>query len=342
MCMNLYRKIDRTRVQFDFVKHISTKGAFEDEILALGGRIFEAPRYNIKNHFTYVKWWKHFLTENPEFQIIHAHYYTFSAVYLKIARRMGRYTIGHIHSASAGNGIAGHIKEFYIHRIPKYADARFACSKAAGEWAYGDKSFTVIKNALDTDKLAYNEWCRAEMRESLGLAMDEPMFCIVANLRKVKNPIGAMDIFKAIKTKLPCARLFWVGEGTMRAPLEEKIKAEGLSSSVTLLGSRSDIPELLQAADVFMLCSFHEGLGLSAIEAQAAGLPCLLSVGVPREANVTGLCTFLPLDDTQAWTDVAERALRIQRRDTREAIIASGYDVKRTADWLVDFYLNCK
>ena len=342
MCMNLLRKMDRNKVQFDFVKHTAAVGEYEEEIISLGGRIFEAPRYKIVNHSSYKRWWKRFLTTHNEYQIIHGHYFTISAIYLSVAHKLNLTTIGHVHAMSFVGNINHIVGDVFVHAISGVTDYRFACSKAAGKWAYRDKKFTVLKNAVDTKRFAFDQQRRASMRAQLGVGQDETLFCVVANLSEVKNPIGTIDIFKAIRGKLPAAKLIWAGEGSMHAQLDEKIKAENLSDSAMLLGARSDIPDILQAADVFMLCSFSEGLGLAAIEAQAAGLPCLLSTGVPKEADIASLCTFLRLDDAKAWVEAAEQACRIERKDTREAIIASGYDVQQTADWLTEFYLNCK
>lgn len=341
MCMNLYRNIDRSRVQFDFVKHTPAKGAFEDEITSLGGRIFAAPRYKLYNYIQYTAWWKSFLRAHPEYQIIHGHFFTISSVYLGIAKKLGRFTIGHIHASASDGGIKGLIKDLNLHRIEKVASACFACSEAAGKWAYRKAEFTVLNNAVDSARFAFDPARRAAMREQLHIGEDEKAIFVVANLSEVKNPLGALDIYVAIRRRNPNVRLFWAGEGAMRGPMEQKITAEQIPG-VTLLGTRSDVPDLLQAADAFMLCSFSEGLPVVTIEAQAAGLPCLLSSAVTTEAAVTDLCTFLPIDQPELWADVAEKALTDPRRDTRPEIIRAGYDIKTTAAWLTEFYLNCK
>lgn len=341
MCMNLYRHIDRSKVQFDFVKHTPAKGAFEDEITSLGGRIFTAPRYKLYNHVQYTAWWKSFLRAHPEYQIVHGHFFTISSVYLGIAKKLGRFTIGHIHASASDGGIKGFIKDLNLHRIEKVASACFACSEAAGKWAYRKAEFTVLNNAVDSARFAFDPARRAAMREQLHIGEDEKAIFVVANLSEVKNPLGALDIYSAIRRRNPNARLFWAGEGGMRGPMEQKIATEQIPG-VTLLGTRSDVPDLLQAADAFMLCSFSEGLPVVTIEAQAAGLPCLLSSAVTTEAAVTDLCTFLPIDKSELWADAAEKVLTAPRRDTRPEIIRVGYDIKETSAWLTNFYLNCK
>lgn len=344
MCMNLYRNIDRSKVQFDFVKHSHGIGAYENEIIALGGRIYEAPRYQLYNYFSYTKWWNSFLRKHPEYQIIHGHFFTISSVYFSVAKKLGRYTIGHIHASSYRANIKNlkaYLANRSIYKIENYSSACFACSEAAGKWAYRKAEFTVLNNAVDSDRFAFDPAQRAAMREQLHIGEDEKAIFVVANLSEVKNPLGALDIYSAIRRRNSNARLFWAGEGGMRGPMEQKIATEQIPG-VTLLGTRSDVPDLLQAADAFMLCSFSEGLPVVTIEAQAAGLPCLLSSAVTTEAAVTDLCTFLPINQPELWADAAEKALTAPRRDTRPEIIRAGYDIKETSAWLTNFYLNCK
>lgn len=340
MCMNLYRNIDREKVQFDFVKHSDAAGAFEEEILALGGRIFTAPRYKLYNKRQYVSWWRSFLRAHPEYRIIHGHFFTISPVYFQVAHEFGLHTIGHIHASSTGTSLKERIKLHNLMKIEKTSDSCFACSKTAGKWIYKNKPFIVLNNAVDTEKFALDTTKRIVMREELGLAPDDVMVCVVANIHSVKNPIGTIDVFKAIREKMPTARLFWVGDGGMRTELQEKITAEGLSDCVTLLGVRGNVADILQAADVFMLCSFSEGLPVVTIEAQASGLPCLLSSAITTEADITGLCCFLPIDQSEVWADAMSELINTPRTDTSEQIKAAGYDIKTTSAWLTDFYLK--
>ena len=342
MCMNLLRNIDRDKVVFDFVKHTSAKCDYEDEIIALGGKIYAAPAFKVYNYFSYRKWWREFLKQHEEYHIVHSHTLSSAVGFMKVARKAGRYTIIHVHSTGVrGSGIAAKVKLFLAQK--SYSDAlyRFACSDAAGKWLYKDKSFTVINNAVDSARFTFDADKRTIVREQLGISKDEKAIFVVASLSEVKNPLGALDIYSAIRRRNPNARLFWAGEGGMRGPMEQKIATEQIPG-VTLLGTRSDVPDLLQAADAFMLCSFSEGLPVVTIEAQAAGLPCLLSSAVTTEAAVTDLCTFLPIDQPELWADAAEKALTASRRDTRPEIIRAGYDIKETSAWLTNFYLNCK
>lgn len=334
MCMNLYRHIDRSVVQFDFVKHTSIKGAYEDEIINYGGRIFEAPRFPYCGLVKYCSWWKKHLEQHPEHQIIHGHYFTISAVYFWIAKRFNRYTVGHIHASS----IRGLGKEMLIKLIPIVTDYSLACSQIAGKWAYGNRPFRVFHNAVDTATFRYNLDERIRIREELKL-QDKYVIGTVANLSYVKNPIGLVEIFKEIKKMHPNSILVWIGEGELRKTIEEKIHNLNLEKSVMLLGRRTDVHGLLQAMDVFVLPSFNEGLPVSAVEAQAAGLQCYLSDRITREVDITGNCYFLPIEKPDVWAkEIAEN--NAARFDTTKKVIAAGYDIDNNARDLEDFYLS--
>ena len=333
MCMNLYRKIDRSKVQFDFVKHTPDKGAYEDEIRSLGGDIYTAPEYKVKNHFSYCRWWKKHFINHPEHVIIHGHYFTISAVYFMVAKKYGRITVGHIHASN----IKSTIKKIYLKFIKYETDYPLACSRQAGEWIYGKRPFTVLKNALDTYEYKYNDSVRREYRELLGFK-EELIIGTVANFSEVKNPMGLIDIFIEVLHTVPSAKLLWVGEGILRNRIEKRIKQEYIDGSVVLLGKRNDVSKLLQAMDVFLLPSFNEGLPLSVIEAQAAGLPCFISDKITRETDITNLCCFLPIDQPKYWAQAITNN-HIRRIDTSDLVKKAGYDANVTACWLQNFYI---
>ena len=338
MCMNLYRHIDRDKVQFDFVKHTQNKGAFEDEIASLGGRIFVAPRFTLKTVLTYRRWWKRHLVEHPEHQIVHGHFFTISTVYFRAAKNMHRTTVGHIH-ASASDGL---LKSIICTRISHYTDYPLACSRQAGRWIYGNRPFTVLNNGLDIELFRYAPEVRASMRSTLGLG-NALILGTVANLSEVKNPMGLIDIFLAVKKRRLDARLVWVGDGTQRGAVEARLRQERIEDSVILLGVRDDVPDVLQAMDAFLLPSYSEGLPVSAIEAQAAGMPCFISDRVTRDVDITSLCQFLPIKGPENWAeDWADAILNdhTERRDVSEKIVAAGYDICTTAKWLEEFYLD--
>ena len=188
----------------------------------------------------------------------------------------------------------------------------------------------------------YNPETRRILRKKLGLS-DNLVVGTIANYSVVKNPMGLIDIFLAVKKKNPKVKLLWVGEGSMRAEIENRLIKEGVSKDVSLLGSRYDVPSLLQTIDAFLLPSFNEGVPVSVIEAQAAGLPCFISDSVTRGVDITGLCHFLPIVKPNNWAELwADTILadRTKREDRSSQICEAGYDIQSTSKWLSDFYLT--
>lgn len=338
MCMNLYRNIDREKIQFDFVKHTDEKGEYEDEISSLGGRIYEAPRYLMTNHFQYGKWWKQFLQEHPEHKIIHGHFFTISAVYFRIAKKYGRITIGHSHCTPSGvKSVKNRLLLFLISKIEKYSDYCFACSELAGRWLFPNKTFKVLNNAIDSTRFKFNATVRDEVRKEMKLE-DDFVVGTVGRIMYQKNPLGIVDIFKAIHDRKDNAKLLWIGNGPMRTDAEKRIQEYGLQDSVIMTGVRSDVQRLMQAMDVFILPSFYEGLPVVAIEAQTSGLHCFCSDTVTHEAKITERCYFLPLNDPERWADEI-LSTTCDHIDTQKDIVAAGYDIHQTAQWLSDFYI---
>lgn len=343
MVMSLFRRMDKEKIIFDFVKHTNQIGAFENEIKELGGKIYIAPRYKVINHLAYKRWWRTFLSVHPEYRLIHGHFFTISAVYFKIAQSMSRITIAHSHSTETIKNrkekpVLHWVVKQYLNRIEKYTDYALACSDEAGKWLFKETPFKVLHNAVDAEVFRYKDELRSSYRDKLGLA-NKLVLGTVANLSKVKNPMGLIDIFLAVKKTETDAKLLWVGEGNERESIENCIHNKGLADDIILLGYRDDVSHLLQAMDYFLLPSFSEGLPVSVIEAQAAGLPCLISDSVTKEADITGLCKFLPIDKPFEWVKAIQYCPHTSR-DTYDQIIKAGYDIDSTAKWLEAFYMN--
>ena len=342
--MNIYRNIHRDSIQFDFVIHTTDHGAFYDEITSLGGRIFSCPKYKGKNHFGYAKWWKTFFETHPEYKIIHSHVRSTAAIYLKIAKEFGIKTISHSHSTSSGKGLAAIVKNVLQYPLRYTADYLFACSKESGEWLFGKKAvkgpkFIEIKNSIDLEKCSFNPVIRSKYREEMSLT-EKIVYIHVGRLHPAKNHAFLLELFKKISEKDRNAVLLLVGEGELREQIINQITKLEIQESVIMLGSRGDVCNLLQAADCFLFPSLWEGVPLTVIEAQAAGLPCLISDRVTTDVAISELVVSIPVDQgTKIWEEkVAE--LNYLRKDVRDKIISNGYDSKTLSNWLEDFYFK--
>lgn len=335
MCMNLYRHIDRSRVQFDFVKHTKETGAFENEIKELGGRIYTAPRFKFYNFFSYCQWWRKHFKNHPEHQIVHGHFFTISSVYFEIAHRHNRTTVGHVHASH----VDGKFRNWVIRLIEKRTDYCLACSEQSGKWVYPHRKFKVINNAIDAEKFRTDQAKRTAVRKLMGIDDAALVIGTVGNFSPVKNPMGTIAIFDEILKQSPNAKFLWIGDGGLRKQIEAEIKKRHLSENMILTGTRGDVEVILQAMDAFILPSFHEGLPVVTIEAQAAGLKCFVSEAVTREANITGRCTYLDNSDYTQWAK-AICSSDLTKVDTYEQICKAGYDIHETAQWLENFYLK--
>ena len=207
-----------------------------------------------------------------------------------------------------------------------------ACSNAAADWLFGDKiprsKIKILKNAIHVDKYLFNRQIRADTRKALGLD-DQFVVGHIGRFSYQKNHEFLVDIFHEVCKAIPKAVLLLVGEGPLEDSVRTRAAQMGLSDKVIFAGQRNDVPALLQAMDVFCLPSRFEGLGIVLIEAQASGLPCLVSSAVPDEGVITDLATRLPLH-TDLWVEQLLRLAREprQRLNMLEPLTAAGYNIR--------------
>ena len=343
LLMSLLRKLNRIEIIFDFVEQTQDICDYDEEILALGSKIFRCPPLSIRNIGQYAKWWKCFLSEHPEYYIIHGHSRGSAPIYLKVAKELGRRTIAHCHNNSNGKGLHAvkrYIWQFPLRYIPEFC---FACSKDSGYSQFGKRKFQVILNGIETEKYTWNSSTREKYRKQLEL---ENNFVIgnVARFEPQKNHEFLIDIFAAIKKIEPTAKLMLVGRGTREEMIRHKIHNLGLDKDVIFMGLRSDVNNLMQAMDVFLLPSHFEGLGIVNIEAQAAGLQCFVSEKVvPKEIEVTELVHYISLQESAVYW--AKQIVHCKqdmkkRRNTTDDIIKSGFDIESTKNSLINFYMS--
>ena len=338
MLMNYYRCIDRTQIQFDFLVHRDFRADFDDEIEALGGKIYRLPPLNPFSA-GYRKALREFF-QSHTYRVVHCHLNYLSGVILSEAKKVGvPHAIAHAHNTAAQKNIKYLVKRLYSRNIPKYADTLLACGQQAGYAIFGDHTFSVMPNAINTEKYLYNEQLRDQKRRDLGLG-EEMVLIHVGRFDYQKNHAFLIDVFAQVLRVAPSTVLLLAGDGEMRTTIEEKAARLLPAGSVRFLGVRKDIPELLQAADVFVFPSHFEGLPVTMIEAQAAGLPCAMSNRITSECIMTNLVKVLPIDDPKVWAEAILSMKNVPRTDRLTEIQASGYDITAAAEKLTHFYLN--
>jgi len=346
MIMNLYRQMDKTKVQFDFIVHTNQKGAYDEEILALGGKIHRVPQFKGSNFLSYKKAWINFFEKNIEYKVIHGHIGSSAAIYLSIAKRFGLFTIAHSHNTMTESTLKGKMYSIFSYPTRYIADFFFGCSNAAGVARYGksvvhSNVFSLLNNAIKTSDFIFSNAIREKKRNELNLD-NKLIIGHIGRFNKQKNHVFLIDIFNMIHKKNSDAVLLLVGDGILRKTIEEKVSKLGLKDNVIFTGVRSDIPELLQAFDVFVFPSLYEGLPVSLIEVQASGLPSVIANNITDEVKITDLVKDVSLKDTaEIWADeILKHAEFVNRRNCYQDIAKAGYDVTSTANWLQEFYIK--
>lgn len=347
MIMNLYRKIDKSEIQFDFVIHREDEIYLAEEIKSLGGKIFFIPKFDMKNIYGYIKAWNEFFKVHNEYKIIHGHVRSTAAIYLKVAKKYGLITISHSHSISSGKGILSLIKTIMQYPIRYISDYYFSCSMEAGQWLFGSKvcegnNFFIIKNAIDAKQFIYNSTKSKEIKNKFNLG-DKKVIGHVGRFDSVKNHDLLIDIMNNIVSNYDKEIvLILVGDGEGRKRIEDKVSKLNLNNNVLFLGARSDINDILQAIDIFVFPSKYEGLGIAAIEAQASGITCILSDCIPKEAHITNLVKVIGLnEDIEVWSDkILENIFNNNRRNMYFDIKKAGYDINETVQWIQKKYIE--
>lgn len=339
MLMNYYRNIDRNQLQFDFLVHRKQRAAYDDEIESLGGKIYRLPPLNPFD-LRYRKQLQQFFFDHPEYKIVHSHIDCMSAIPLKAAKKAGvPVRIAHSHSISQDKDIKYVLKLCYKRFISRNATYLMACGHRAGIWMYGSTEFYILKNAINAKLYRFNYEMYCEGRKRFGISSDDILIGHVGRFSPPKNHEFLVNVFAECVKLNSKMKLILVGDGVLRPEIEHKVKKLNLENNVIFTGVRTDVASIMQAMDIFLFPSIYEGLPLTIVEAQAAGLPCLISDTVPIECKLTDLVEQIPLANTaEEWAQKVLQASSRARVDTYEQIKESGFDVKCNAKVLLALY----
>lgn len=342
MLMNYYRKIDRKKIQFDFLVHRDFEADYDEEIRQLGGRIYRMNRLNPVSR-DYLNQLNTFFKDHPEYKIVHSHLDCMAGIPLKYAKKNGvPVRIAHAHNSNQTKDKKYLLKLLYKRIIPKYATDFYACSEAAGKWMFGSREFLILNNAIDSQKYSYNPEKARRVRDALKISKNMLVVGHVGRFHPPKNHEMIVKIFSEVLKRVSDAKLLLVGDGYLQHTVRDQVAALGIQDHVIFTGVRSDVCDLMQAMDIFLFPSLYEGLPVSIIEAQTAGLPCIISDKVPLECKKTDLVQQLNLSESfGTWADtVISAAKQNKRRDTAEEIKKAGFDVSENARQLEAFYLD--
>ena len=342
MLMNYYRHIDRDKVQFDFLVHRDFEADYDSEIESLGGKIYHVSRL-VPWSRGYRMELKKFFCEHPEYKIVHVHQDCLSAVALQCAKECGvPVRIAHSHNSNQDKNWKYLIKRYYMKMIPNSATDLFACSKSAGEWMFGGQSFQILYNAINTAEYAYSEDIAKKIRRELGFESNDIVIGHVGRFNSQKNHDFLIDIFEECVKLNSNVKLLLIGDGDGKQKIQEKVSKLEIQERVIFAGVRSDVSKLLQAMDIFVFPSLYEGLPVTMIEAQASGLPCVISDQVPKECIVTcGLVSSKSLNELPIqWAEHILQPMPKTRENHIKEIKKAGYDIVDAAERLETFYLQ--
>ena len=343
--MNIYRNIDRSKVQFDFLIHQKEEQVFEKEIISLGGRVHKIDSLGKVGHFKYLKGLRDFFLKHKEYKIVHSHYNTISGIILREAKKCNiPIRISHSHTSYPKYRFIEKIYKNYSKSLIKNSSSlKFACSKKAGEWLYGKTAdFEVINNGINPKEYLYNQEKREYMRKKLNIFESDIILGHIGRFSNEKNHIFLIEVFKELSKINKNYKLFLVGDGDTRKDIEEKVEKLELGTKVKFLGVRKDVKDILQGLDIFILPSIFEGLPVTLVEAQGAGLKCFISDSVTKEIDLEcGLTEFISLEKTaKEWAEIIDKNREYIRKNTVVALQNHGYDMTQNAKELEKKYIQ--
>lgn len=339
--MNMYREIDRSKIQFDFLIYDDYKSVtdYNKEIEQLGGRIFIVtnPKKNIIKYLFEVNK----LLKTEKFDIAHNEVYFGGGINLKLAKLHGiKKRIAHSHATSDGksnNFLMKGLRVILDKMLKNNATDLLAVSEEAGESLFGSSKFVIIHNGIKISDYRFTDEQKKNKKKQMGFEATDFIIGNIGRLEEQKNQSRLLDIFKDVKHEKRNAKLLLIGEGSLRNILENKINELEIEDSVVMTGERNDIPELLSLMDVFVMTSLYEGLPMVGLEAQASGKKLVLSSEISKDTKVTPNVKFVPLSaSNHEWVNEILKS----PFDNKLTSELETYDVSYTVKQMEQIYLN--
>ena len=363
MMMNYLRHIDRGKIHMDFLINRPERADYEDEVEKLDSKIYHMCALYPGKFRRYRREFRRFLEEHNNYDVIHSNLEEKSYYALKIAKEMGiNVRIAHAHSAPKGHDLKMIMRLYFRKKMQKYCTHRVACGEKAAKWLFGDdinivsmkdyveknnsidampdngrehETVVIMKNAIDTKKFR------------IELGIDEKTLVIghIGRFVPVKNQSFLIDIFKNVNNIQSDSRLLLIGGGnskeeiSYKQEMQSKVKKLGLEDKVIFTGVRDDVNKLMEAMDIFVMPSLSEGFPVTLVEAQAAGLRCLVSDNIQNDVNLTGEIQYKALEDgEEEWGEKVLEMVESEKTDAYEMVVEKGYDIEDNAGWLERFY----
>lgn len=339
--VNLYRNIDRTKVQFDFaIYNDPTENGYYQEVMDMGAKVFILPSKS-KGIVESFKAVQKTVRENHYKMVWRYTDSCFGAIDLLAAKSAGASEL----ILNSRNTYTDNIPQRIIHYmlkpfLPFFVTKNYACGIQAGKWMFGRRPYEVMNNGVEVEKFLYNEEIRNQHRQEFGL-QDKVVVGHIGRFHPAKNHKLIIEIYEKFREKISNSVLILIGMGNLLPTIKELVQEKGLEEDVLFLGSRSDVPEMLQMMDIFIMPSLFEGFPRAFLEAQAAGLPCVVSAAISQEVDVTGNVSFVDLDaPVEVWADKLAEKCGSKTEDNIELLREAGYDIKDVAKRIEAYMLE--
>lgn len=338
--MKIYRNLNRAQYQMDFCVSKSEKGFYDDEIMAMGGKIIHTVSKSGNLFVSFSTLYK-IVKEGKYTRVMRVSQHSLAALDLVIAKFAGAKV--RVFRSSNSNTNKGGV-ELFLHKIFKFLPriiptVKIAPSKEAAKFTFGNKAaekdVLYLNNGIPLKEYTYDDVERRRIRAEIGVD-DNFLVGHIGRFANQKNHKELIEIFARLLEKQPSAHLMLIGEGELEQDIKENVESRGLSGRVHFMGVRKDVPALLSAMDVFVFPSFFEGMPNTVIEAQANGLPCVISDAITKDVKMCKNVSMLPLLHVQEWVDeICRNSNRLPSADCQNILIEHGYDISEVTKTFV-------
>lgn len=343
--MKMYRHMDKTMYQMDFIAATTKEGHYDREIRKLGGKVYNIPLHS-KHPIKAFNEIKRIVKEGVYHNVLKILASPVGAVDLYAAKAGGA---SHLcarssNSVSKENLLKKSINALLRRYLCRISTVKLAPSDLAARFTFGNSAYesnevVMLHNALDLEKFRFSDSERKRIRNVLGLE-DSYVIGHIGRFCRQKNHSFLINVFKKVLEKKPEAKLVLVGTGSLQKEVQCYCNVLGLQDKVVFAGVRDDVPSLLSAFDLFVLPSLFEGMPNTCIEAQASGLRCLIADTITKEADITGNVEYLPITDTTSWVNSIMREKEIDRKAVNTSLIGSDYDINVEVNRFIQYVFS--
>lgn len=343
LIMNIYRNIDRNRVQFDFLVHYKEKKFFDDEIEKLGGKIYRFSLRNDNNLIKYIKELNKFYKKHPEYKVIHCHMSSIGFINFLIAKHNKiNVRIAHSHNSSTDKTLKGRIKRIMMIPYKYVSTINYACSTEAGRFLYGKKFFEVIPNAIDCDKFKFSIENRTMIRKKYNINDNDILIGHIGRFNVQKNHTFLLEVFKETVKKNNNLKLMLIGDGELMPNVKKYISENNLDDKVIVTGVVADTWKYYSAFDIFVLPSLFEGLPVVGVEAQCSGVKCLFADNITRDVVISDVIEYRKLDK-EIWEKEFlnfDKKNNLYRKKYKNIVEKSNFNITKLANFLEKEYIR--